>query len=83
MRWGGLLLEGAGPAAELEPGCYWTPAVRPFDRWDKSAASGTRSAGSCGGTGKLLIHSGFMRGNVIFSYNAVCYYQTTRAVNNF
>lgn len=48
---GGLLEVGAGPVAELGSGCCWLPGERPFDRWDRSAASETRSAGSCGGDG--------------------------------
>lgn len=47
---GGPQEVGAGPVAELGSGCCCSlPGERPFDRWDRSVASETRSAGSCGG----------------------------------
>ena len=49
-RWGPPRGPGAGPGAWPGSGWRWTLGGRPCDRWGRSAASGTRSAGSWGRT---------------------------------
>lgn len=48
-RWRGLLRQGAELGLGLQSDCYSMPGGHPCDRWDRSAASGTRNASSCEG----------------------------------
>lgn len=71
----GPLGVGAGPVAELGSGCCWRPGEHPSDRWDKSVASETRSAGSCGEDGRF--HSDLQEMSRFSEF-----YQTTRPTSS-